>query len=128
MAIKIKNIDHIVLTVTDIEKTCGFYVDTLGMNRIQFGDNRTALQFGNQKINLHVKGHELEPHAHFPVSGSADICLISETPITEVVNFLHTNKITVESEIVQRTGANGKILSVYLRDPDGNLIEISNYI
>lgn len=125
---EIKNIDHIVLTVTDIEKTVEFYTEILGFQVITFGDNRKALTFGNQKINLHQKGHEFEPKAKHPTTGSADLCFILTTDIREVVEELTHKNIEIIEGIVDRTGALGKIRSVYFRDPDQNLIEVSNYL
>jgi catechol 2,3-dioxygenase-like lactoylglutathione lyase family enzyme len=125
---KISRIDHLVLTVADLEQTCRFYQDILGIEVVTFGDGRKALTFGNQKINLHLKGREFEPKAARPTPGSADLCFIADTPIDEVVKELEQKGIlTIESKVT-RTGATGSILSVYFRDPDQNLIEISNYI
>ncbi|WP_343664896.1 VOC family protein [Chryseobacterium mucoviscidosis] len=125
---KIKNIDHLVLTVADIEKTVDFYTSILGFEVVVFGENRKALTFGNQKINLHQKGKEFEPKAEYPTCGSADLCFISETDIHEVLQELKEKNIEIIEGIVERTGALGKIQSVYFRDPDLNLIEISNYM
>jgi catechol 2,3-dioxygenase-like lactoylglutathione lyase family enzyme len=124
---KIQNIDHIVLTVADIDKTIEFYSTILGFKVQTFGNNRKALTFGNQKINLHQKGKEFEPKAENPTSGSADLCFISETNIDEVLEELKLKNIEIIEGIVERTGALGKIKSVYFRDPDLNLIEVSNY-
>lgn len=124
---KIQSIDHIVLTVVDIDKTIDFYTNILGFKVETFGDNRKALTFGNQKINLHQKGKEFEPKAENPTSGSADLCFISETNIEEVLEELKLKNIEIIEGIVDRTGALGKIKSVYFRDPDLNLIEVSNY-
>ncbi|WBX97543.1 VOC family protein [Chryseobacterium gambrini] len=124
---KIKNIDHLVLTVTDIEKTVDFYTSILGFEVVTFGENRKALTFGNQKINLHQKGKEFEPKAEHPTCGSADLCFISETDIHEVLKELKEKNIEIIEGIVERTGALGKIQSVYFRDPDLNLIEVSSY-
>jgi catechol 2,3-dioxygenase-like lactoylglutathione lyase family enzyme len=123
---KIKKLDHLVLTVKDIYTTCEFYSEALGMETVSFGEGRKALQFGNQKINLHEFGSE--PKAMMPVPGSADLCFITEIPIEEVVSHLNKNGISILEGPVYRTGAVGKINSVYVRDPDLNLIEISNYI
>lgn len=123
----IKNIDHIVLTVADIDKTIEFYTQIMGFEVVTFGDNRKALTFGNQKINLHQKGHEFEPKAEFPTSGSADLCFIAQTDIQDVLEELKQKNIEIIEGIVDRTGALGKIKSVYFRDPDQNLIEVSNY-
>ncbi|WP_394666109.1 VOC family protein [uncultured Chryseobacterium sp.] len=125
---KIKSIDHLVLTVADIEKTVDFYTSILGFEVVVFGENRKALTFGNQKINLHQKGKEFEPKAEYPTCGSADLCFISETDIHEVLQELKEKNIEIIEGIVERTGALGKIQSVYFRDPDLNLIEISNYM
>lgn len=125
---QIQNIDHIVLTVADIEKTIEFYTHILGFQIVIFGDNRKALTFGNQKINLHQKGHEFEPKAQHPTAGSADLCFISTTDIHDVLEELKQKNIEIIEGIVDRTGALGKIKSVYFRDPDQNLIEISNYL
>ncbi|MCS3528722.1 VOC family protein [Chryseobacterium sp. JUb7] len=124
---QIKNIDHIVLTVADIEKTITFYTQILGFEVVNFGDNRKALTFGNQKINLHQKGNEFEPKAEYPTSGSADLCFISNTDIHDVLEELKQKNIEIIEGIVDRTGALGKIKSVYFRDPDLNLIEVSTY-
>ena len=126
-SIVINRIDHLVLTVKHIPTTCDFYSKVLGMQVIEF-KNRKALKFGNQKINLHEVGHEFEPKAAKPTSGSADICLVAETPLDNVREILKTNKVAIEEGPVERTGAIGPILSVYFRDPDHNLIEVSNYI
>ena len=125
---RITSIDHIVLTVADIEKTVQFYTEVLGFELITFGNNRKALRFGNQKINLHQKGREFEPKALFPTSGSADICFITETDLEDVLKELQAKNIQITEGIVERTGALGEIRSVYLRDPDSNLIELSNYL
>lgn len=126
-SVRISHIDHIVLTVNDIEAACAFYHKALEMEVITFGEGRKALKFGNQKINLHQKGGEFEPKAKNPAPGSADICFISNTSIDLVMKDLREKGIATESGPVERTGANGRINSIYLRDPDGNLIEISNY-
>ncbi|AZA89673.1 Virulence protein STM3117 [Chryseobacterium nakagawai] len=124
---KIKNIDHIVLTVADISKTIEFYTEIMGFEVVTFGDHRKALTFGNQKINLHQKGHEFEPKAKTPTCGSADLCFIAQTDIHEVMAELKQKNVEIIEGIVDRTGAVGKIRSVYFRDPDQNLIEVSNY-
>ncbi|MCH7339703.1 VOC family protein [Acinetobacter higginsii] len=125
---KISHLDHLVLTVADIETTCKFYQSALNFEVIHFGENRKALQFGNQKINLHQVGKEFEPKALRPTSGSADLCFIAETPLNEVMAHLQAQQIEIIEGPIERTGAVGEILSVYLRDPDQNLIEISNYL
>jgi len=123
---KIKSIDHIVLTVSDITRTCRFYTQILGMEEITFSNNRKALKFGSQKINLHLKGHEFDPKAKRPTPGSADICLLVETPLHEVINRLRKYGIQIEKGPLERTGAQGSLISIYIRDPDGNLVELSN--
>ncbi len=127
---KISALDHLVLTVTDLERTLGFYSDVLAMDPVRFtpadGAPRWALTFGRQKINLHVLGAEFDPKATRPIPGSADICLLSDTPIEIWLAHLENRNVTVEEGPVARSGATGSLLSIYLRDPDGNLIEISN--
>ena len=125
---KISHLDHLVLTVADIETTCQFYQSALNFEVITFGENRKALRFGTQKINLHEAGKEFEPKALRPTVGSADLCFVAETPLDEVIAHLQNRNINIIEGPIQRTGAMGKILSVYLRDPDQNLIEISNYL
>ena len=122
----ITQLDHLVVTVKDIDATCRFYADHLGMEVITFGDNRKALRFGNQKINLHQLGIEFEPKAAWPTSGSADLCFLSDTQLEQIINELQQAGIPILEGPVKRTGATGPIISIYLRDPDNNLIEISN--
>ena len=123
----IKAIDHIALTVRDIDATCGFYSRVLGMSVTTFGDGRRALSFGAQKINLHPYGGEFEPKAKKPTPGSADLCFLTSISISDVVEHLRECGVELLEGPVQRTGAAGPIMSVYFRDPDGNLIEVSNY-
>ncbi len=125
-AIALERLDHLVLTVRDIEATCAFYETVLGMRRESFGMSRVALHFGRQKINLHQAGREFEPKARTPTPGSADLCVLAATPIAEVVAHLEALGVAIEEGPVARTGAEGPISSVYFRDPDGNLIEVSN--
>jgi catechol 2,3-dioxygenase-like lactoylglutathione lyase family enzyme len=122
----IDHIDHLVLTVRDIEASCVFYQRVLGMEILRFEGGRRALAFGNQKFNLHQAGREFEPKADRPTPGSADFCLITATPIAEVVAHLNSCDVSLLDGPVQRTGATGLLLSVYFRDPDLNLIELSN--
>jgi catechol 2,3-dioxygenase-like lactoylglutathione lyase family enzyme len=124
---RIDRLDHLVLTVKSIPTTCDFYSRALGMEVVTFGDNRKALVFGSQKINLHEARHELEPKAHRPTPGSADLCFITPTPVSQIMEHFNRLGIEIIEGPVKRTGALGPIESVYLRDPDGNLIEISNY-
>ncbi|SUU05419.1 VOC family protein [Acinetobacter haemolyticus] len=125
---KISHLDHLVLTVANIEITCQFYRSTLNFEVITFGENRKALKFGNQKINLHQVGKTFEPKAFQPTAGSADLCFIAETPLEKVIKHLQQLNIEIIEGPIERTGAMGKILSIYIRDPDQNLIEISNYL
>ncbi|MBC2883763.1 VOC family protein [Campylobacter sp. Marseille-Q3452] len=125
---RITSIDHIVLTVADLQRTLDFYVRVLGMREIDFANGRKALAFGSQKINLHVKGEEIFPNALNANVGTADICLLTDTPLESVLEELEAAGIAVEQGgVVPRTGALGAISSIYVRDPDGNLIEISRY-
>ncbi|WP_438987739.1 VOC family protein [Marivivens donghaensis] len=126
----IRTLDHLVLTVANIEETCRFYCVGLGMTRTAFttpsGEVREALTFGAQKINLHKAGAEFAPYAASPSPGSADLCLLSDTPLAEWIDHLALCGIPITEGPVPRTGATGPITSIYMRDPDGNLIEISN--
>ncbi len=126
-AVVIESIDHLVLTVADIEATCEFYGRVLGMEKIVFAGGRVALGFGAQKINLHPAGNEYDPRAKNPSPGSADFCLITETPLEKVIAHLEDNGVGIIEGPVAKTGAKGPITSVYFRDPDENLIEVSNY-
>jgi catechol 2,3-dioxygenase-like lactoylglutathione lyase family enzyme len=122
----IEGIDHVVFTVRDIEATCDFYARALGVTVISFDNGRRALQIGRSKINLHQVGHEFEPKAARPGPGTQDICLISTTPLTEVIAGLQDAGVEIIEGPVSRTGALGTMESVYLRDPDGNLIEVAH--
>lgn len=124
----IDRLDHLVLTVQNVAASCDFYSRVLGMDIIPFGEGRKALQFGRQKINLHQLGEEFEPKAAKPAAGSADLCFITELPLSEVIRHLDECGVSVEEGPVSRTGAVGKIESVYFRDPDLNLLEVSNYV
>jgi catechol 2,3-dioxygenase-like lactoylglutathione lyase family enzyme len=126
--VKIDRLDHLVLTVQDIERTVAFYVSVLGMRSVRFAGDRVALSFGQQKINLHSQSAPLEPHARKPMPGSADLCLVSSTPVSEMITELENAGVVIEVGPVQRTGATGPIVSVYIRDPDENLIELCNYL
>ena len=125
MSVRVDSLDHIVLTVRDISAAVSFYVGVLGMTEILFGD-RTAVGFGSQKINLHQAGAEIAPHATAPAPGSSDLCFLSSVPLDHWVSHLAKQGVPIELGPVPRTGALGSITSIYLRDPDGNLIEISN--
>jgi len=124
---KLDRLDHLVLTVRNIETTCMFYSNVLGMEVVTFDNGRKALTFGSQKVNLHEAGKELEPKAYRPTPGSADLCFTTTTPIDEVVKRLQLSKVRILEGPVKRTGALGQMTSVYFRDPDLNLIEVSNY-
>ena len=124
---KIESIDHFVLTVKDIKTTCEFYSKVLGMKVVTFNQGRVALKFGNQKINLHEVGKEIEPKALKPTPGSADFCLITKDSLSSVIEHLRTCQVEIIEGLVTRTGAIGKITSIYIRDPDLNLVEISSY-
>jgi catechol 2,3-dioxygenase-like lactoylglutathione lyase family enzyme len=127
-ALRIETLDHLVLTVRDLGSTCDFYARALGMQAVTFGERRTALQFGGQKINLHVAGSEFEPKAAHPTPGSADFCLISELPLPQVMTHLRAGGVEIIGGPVRKIGARGTIDSVYVRDPDGNLVEVANYV
>ena len=120
-------LDHLVLTVADIPRSVDFYTRVLGMEAITVGEGRKALRFGCQKINLHQLGAEVLPNAARATAGSADLCLLTDTPLPQVLAELAAHQIEAIGDIVPRTGAVGAIESVYLRDPDGNLLEISRY-
>jgi len=124
----IDRLDHIVLTVADIDTTIAFYTRVLGFNVVTFGEGRKALTFGRQKFNLHQQGKEFEPKAKAPTPGAIDLCLIASTPLDQAIEELNALGVLIEEGPVDRTGAAGPIRSVYLRDPDQNLIEISNYV
>ncbi len=123
---RVERLDHLVLTVADIDASCAFYQRVLGMQVVTFGQGRKALAFGQQKINLHRHGAEFEPKALRPTPGSADLCLIVSTPLVEVMAHLQRCDVAIEEGPVPRTGATGALLSVYIRDPDRNLIELAN--
>ena len=125
---KIDSIDHLVLTVRDVEVTCAFYARALGMEAITFAGGRRALAFGAQKINLHQAGREFEPKADRPTPGSADFCLLTTVPLPEVVAHLESCGVGIIEGPVDKTGATGPLRSVYFRDPDRNLVEVSNLV
>ena len=128
---KIDRLDHFVLTVRDIEATCDFYVRVLGMRKVVYENGRVALSFSlysRQKINLHQAGLEFAPNALHPTPGSADFCLITKMTMQEVVEHLQACGVVLEEGPTPRTGATGMIQSVYIRDPDNNLVEIAHYL
>ncbi|WP_078118319.1 VOC family protein [Thiosocius teredinicola] len=122
----IQRIDHLVMTVVDIPATCRFYSRVLGMDVLRFGDDRIALAFGDQKINLHQAGQEFEPKATFPTPGAIDLCLLTDQPLDDVRQRLDDQRVAIIEGPVRRTGATGPILSLYFHDPDGNLIEVAS--
>ena len=121
----IDHLDHLVLTTADEAACVRFYVEVMGMALETFGQGRKAFRFGNQKINLHVKGHEFEPKAQVPTPGSLDLCFIASVPLEDVIARLKDKGVPILEGPVMRTGATARIRSVYVRDPDLNLIEIS---
>lgn len=125
--IRIERLDHLVLTVASIEVTAEFYHRALGMTLVTFGAGRTALSFGQQKINLHQAGKEFEPKAARPTPGSADLCFVTANSLDQVAEHLSAECIPIIEGPIARTGAMGPISSLYIRDPDENLIEISVY-
>ncbi len=129
---RIAALDHLVLTVRDLDRTVGFYTEGLGMEAREFavadGSNRWALYFGTQKINLHVAGAEFDPKAKAPTPGSADLCFLTQASLSAWETHLAAQKIAIEDGPVARSGAVGPIMSIYVRDPDGNLIEISRAV
>ena len=125
---RLARLDHLVLTVGDIDRSVSFYRDVLGMQAVTFANGRHALRFGDQQINLHRFHEEHSPHAQTPTPGSADLCFLVDTPVEDVLAELAAHGVGPVSEIVDRVGAAGALRSVYLRDPDGNLIELSNAV
>ncbi|MEM7194861.1 MAG: VOC family protein [Pseudomonadota bacterium] len=129
---KVQSLDHLVLTVNHLQDTIDFYTCILGMKLVEFGDNnhnrRFSLQFGSQKINIHQRGQEFKPNARAAIPGSADICFLSDSAISDWQQLFERHDIPVEQGPVRRTGAVGDLISLYVRDPDGNLLEISNLL
>lgn len=124
----INRLDHFVLTVSDIDRTLAFYDRFAGITPITFGNDRHALLIGNQKINLHEAGDEITPRAAEPSVGGGDFCLVTATPVSELKRDLEAEGIEVELGPVDRTGARSDLRSIYLRDPDGNLLEVANEV
>jgi len=125
---KVKQLDHLVLTVKNLEDTVRFYESVIGMEKQNFGEGRIALKFGKQKINLHEYGREFEPKAHLAAPGSEDLCFITDLPLADAMQHVHKAGIDIIEGPVKRTGANGPIESFYFRDPDLNLIEVARYL
>lgn len=128
MRFAIDRLDHVVLTVADVDRTCAFYERVLGMERVTFAGGRVGLAFGGHKLNLHVAGREFAPRATRPIPGSADFCLVTTAPLAEVVDHLTACGVEVVHGPVDKVGARAALRSVYVRDPDGNLVEISNEV
>jgi catechol 2,3-dioxygenase-like lactoylglutathione lyase family enzyme len=126
--INVSGIDHIVLTVKDIKKTIQFYETALGMEVEYFGEGRVSLKFGRQKINLHEYGKEFEPKANLPMPGSEDLCFLTDMQIEKAKSFIEKLGVKIIEGPIKRTGATGPLVSIYFRDPDNNLIELSNII
>lgn len=127
MAFVLEHLDHLVLTVSNLDATIDFYTEVLGMDVVT-REGRKALAFGIQEINLHQRGHEFNPKAAHPTPGSADLCFLTTTPLEQVITTLNEQKVHIEDGPVDRMGAIGKLRSIYLRDPDRNLVEISNTV
>ena len=125
---RVDHLDHLVLTVRDIQTSLSFYTRVLGMKETTFGDGRKALVFGSSKINLHQAGHEFEPKAAVPTPGSSDLCFVVDDDLDSVQAQLAAAGVAVEIGPVRRTGAVGEMISIYIRDPDQNLIELSKYV
>ena len=124
----IVGIDHLVLYATDVERTCEFYVDVLGAGDIEEGkDDRVAISFGTTKLNLHPAGDEYVPHATTPTPGGADFCLLVDEPIEEIAEKIHKAEVPIVHGPTTKVGARGKMQSVYVHDPDGNLVEFAAY-
>jgi catechol 2,3-dioxygenase-like lactoylglutathione lyase family enzyme len=129
MKFTVDRIDHVVLTCNDITETASWYQRVLGMEREEYGgSNRTALRFGAQKINLHEVGHEVSPHAKLAKPGTLDLCFVIAVGPEDAIAQLHACNVSIERGPVSRIGALGDIMSVYCRDPDGNLIELASYM
>ena len=125
---KVRRIDHVVLTVADLEQTIAFYQRVLGMTAVSFGEGRRALAFGEQKLNLHQAGREFEPKARRPTPGAIDLCFTTDVPLEQVAEHLRSQSVAIEHGPVDKVGARGPLRSLYFRDPDGNLIEVSNEV
>ncbi|MBZ9795833.1 VOC family protein [Mesorhizobium sp. ES1-4] len=124
----IVGLDHFVLTVASLDAACAFYQRVLDFERIDTPNRPTALAFGNQKINVHEVGRTFEPKAKMPTPGSGDFCLVTDRPLDEFLAKLEANDVAVELGPIERIGARGAMMSVYFRDPDGNLVEVSQYL
>jgi catechol 2,3-dioxygenase-like lactoylglutathione lyase family enzyme len=125
---RVQRIDHVVLTVADLDRTLAFYERVLGMTPVSFGGGRRALAFGDQKLNLHQAGREFEPKAGRPTPGAIDLCFTTDVPLDEVAAHLRAQSVVIEHGPVDKVGARSALRSLYFRDPDGNLIEVSNEV
>jgi len=125
---RVQRIDHVVLTVADLERTIAFYERVLGMTAVSFGEGRRALAFGDQKLNLHQAGREFEPKARRPTPGAIDLCFTTDVPLEDVAAHLRSQSVEIELGPVDKIGARRALRSLYFRDPDGNLIEVSNEV
>ena len=125
---KVLRIDHVVLTVADLDRTLASYERVLGMTAVTFGEGRRALAFGDQKLNLHQDCREFEPKALRPTPGAIDLCLVTDVPLDQVAARLRSESVAIEHGPVDKVGARGPLRSLYFRDPDGNLIEVSNEV
>ena len=128
MSIVIERLDHLVLTVADLDATCDFYERVLGMERRTFGEDRIALFFGEQKLNLHEAANPIDPNVKHAAPGSADLCFITDTPMADVIANLAAEDVPIITGPGERSGATGRLMSVYVYDPDENLIEIANLL
>jgi catechol 2,3-dioxygenase-like lactoylglutathione lyase family enzyme len=126
--VRVRRIDHVVLTVADVGRTIAFYQRVLGMTAVSFGEGRRGLAFGDQKLNLHQAGREFEPKARRPTPGAIDLCFTTDVPLDEVAAHLRKESIEIEHGPVDKVGARRALRSLYFRDPDGNLIEVSNEV
>ena len=125
---RVQRIDHVVLTVADLERTIAFYQRVLGMTAVSFGEGRRGLAFGDQKLNLHQAGREFDPKARKPTPGAIDLCFTTDVPLEEVTAHLRSESIEIEHGPVDKIGARRALRSIYFRDPDGNLIEVANEV
>ena len=124
----VTGIDHLVLYATDVDNTCAFYADTLGAAEVEtFDGGRVALSFGSTKLNVHPAGDEYEPHAEATTPGAADFCLVVDEPVGAVAERIRDAGVDIVEEPSEKTGARGRMRSVYVRDPDGNLVEFASY-
>jgi catechol 2,3-dioxygenase-like lactoylglutathione lyase family enzyme len=124
----VTRIDHFVLTCANVDATIDFYTRALGMRAETFAGGRRALSFGSQKINLHQAGAEFEPKARVATAGAGDFCLLSDVPVAEIAAHLEAEGVEIIEGPVAKTGATGPLVSIYFRDPDGNLVEVSNLV